>query len=152
MSNSKCLFVSDGCNPLVYRVLDDPRRSVSYQLENSNDHTNWISDQINTDETICDDLLPFGWYRIMDYGMWVQLLKSYILSQVNILIFRPRDMATQCPPATGCGTHSQVWLDLSPYPDPDLSSLLTRSGGNISIDACVSWALNPQANYRYTVS
>ena len=46
---------SDGCNPNVYRVLDDSRRHVLYSLNSQED-------------PLCDDLLPPGWYRFMENG------------------------------------------------------------------------------------
>jgi hypothetical protein len=53
-------FVSDGCDPLVYRVLDDDRRSIFFSISSS--------DPAN-DDLLCDDVLPFGWYRFLSYGM-----------------------------------------------------------------------------------
>lgn len=48
---------TDGCDPKVYRVLDDPRRSVLHRVAPGGGGI------------LCDDLLPFGWYRFMAYGM-----------------------------------------------------------------------------------
>ena len=57
----KCFISStDGCDPLVYRVLDDPRRSVLYNINDGG---------TNGEGLICDDMLPFGWYRFLSYGM-----------------------------------------------------------------------------------
>ena len=56
-------FVPDGCDPLVYRVLDDHRRSVQYKNANSDGGDSGL---------LCDDLLPFGWYRFLAYGMYVK--------------------------------------------------------------------------------
>jgi hypothetical protein len=56
------LFFSDGCDPLVYRVLDDHRRSVMYSAPASLE-SSYIED------LLCDDVLPFGWYRFLAYGM-----------------------------------------------------------------------------------
>ena len=44
----------------MYRVLDDHRRSVNY---NMND------DGGSDTDLLCDDVLPFGWYRFLAYGM-----------------------------------------------------------------------------------
>ena len=52
-------FLSDGCDPRVYRVLDDPRRSVLFSHHSVTDDASLL----------CDDLLPFGWYRFLAYGM-----------------------------------------------------------------------------------
>jgi hypothetical protein len=45
------VFSPDGCSPLVYRVLEDPRRSPLASLAPGQD-------------PLCDDLLPPGWYRL----------------------------------------------------------------------------------------
>ena len=91
------LFFSDACNPLVYRVLDDHRRSISYRSSNPRQQeagSSQISsanryqvssqryqvsspdedyDQIEISlvdqELLCDDVLPDGWYRFLTYGM-----------------------------------------------------------------------------------
>ena len=89
---------SDGCNPLIYRVLDDHRRSILYRPspteENgngnsaatasslaSNANNRYVVDTdydedaaldisfVPQDELLCDDVLPYGWYRFLTYGM-----------------------------------------------------------------------------------
>ena len=55
------LFSADGCDPMVYRVLDDHRRSVNYNMNDDGGGS-------DTD-LLCDDVLPFGWYRFLAYGM-----------------------------------------------------------------------------------
>ena len=90
---------SDGCNPLIYRVLDDHRRSILYRPspteENGNgnsaatasslasnannrynvDDTDYDEDAaldiafVPQNELLCDDVLPYGWYRFLTYGM-----------------------------------------------------------------------------------
>ena len=95
--------ISDGCNPLIYRVLDDHRRSILYRpsptedleksassvASNANHRYDLVDSDYDEDEALdisfvpqnellCDDVLPFGWYRFLTYGM-------------------SRDMATSCP-------------------------------------------------------
>ncbi len=81
----KYLIFSDGCNPLVYRVLDDHRRSVLYKPSLQHNSASMAASAYNTDldhnsedntvsivqdtELLCDDVLPFGWYRFLAYGM-----------------------------------------------------------------------------------
>ena len=87
-------MVSDGCNPLVYRVLDDHRRSVHYRpasdspepayasaMASSANRYDLVGDydedeaidisfaQKSQQELLCDDVLPSGWYRFLSYGM-----------------------------------------------------------------------------------
>jgi hypothetical protein len=80
----------------VYRVLDDHRRSILYHPEpakpsgsssvaasaNRYDHDNDnynnlnmvdISIVHNSNELLCDDVLPYGWYRFLAYGMYVTI-------------------------------------------------------------------------------
>jgi hypothetical protein len=49
------MIFPDGCDPLVHR------RSVNYETVGNADD--------DVDNLLCDDLLPFGWYRFMAYGM-----------------------------------------------------------------------------------
>eukprot|EP00095_Tigriopus_kingsejongensis_P007453 maker-scaffold574_size133225-snap-gene-0.17 protein:Tk07453 transcript:maker-scaffold574_size133225-snap-gene-0.17-mRNA-1 annotation:"thrombospondin" len=98
-------LIDDGCDPRVYRVLDDHRRSTKY-LKSS------------FESALCDDLLPYGWYRFLSYGM-------------------PREMATECPAGNGCGTQAQVWLNVG-------TNILHT--GNITVDACVSWGVEEESS------
>ena len=38
----------------------------------SNDLSNSISSVTEDNELLCDDVLPYGWYRFLAYGMWVK--------------------------------------------------------------------------------
>ena len=51
------VFYVDGCDRSIYRVLDDPQRSPNYHIPPD-----------STDNLLCDDLLPPGWYRLMEKG------------------------------------------------------------------------------------
>ena len=127
-------FVSDACSPLVYRVLDDHRRSILYRASDSSTtdtsnkynvikdtpdldedyllYENSISIVRNQQELLCDDVLPSGWYRFLTYGM-------------------SRDMATSCPGPGSCGTVAPVWLDMS--------TLQNLTSNTFYGEACVSW-------------
>ena len=61
-NHTNLLFYLDGCNPTVYRVLDDVQRSPTFHP----------GDQ---DDLLCDDLLPPGWYRLMAQGNGLKLIK-----------------------------------------------------------------------------
>ena len=47
----------------------------------SNDLSNSVSSVTEDNELLCDDVLPYGWYRFLAYGMWVKhsLINSMII-------------------------------------------------------------------------
>ena len=81
----------------MYRVLDDHRRSILYKPQpqnkakgggeassvasNANNRYDVVDAEYDEDEAfdisfvpqqddlLCDDVLPFGWYRFLTYGM-----------------------------------------------------------------------------------
>ena len=60
----------DGCDPVVYRVLDDHRRSVNYRIDDGySSHPAGNRGGGEDGDYLCDDVLPFGWYRFLAYGM-----------------------------------------------------------------------------------
>ena len=53
---------------MLYRVLDDHRRSVNYRIDDG--YSSNTGNRGGEDgDYLCDDVLPFGWYRFLAYGM-----------------------------------------------------------------------------------
>ena len=45
-------------------------------IQESNDQLQFAN--VNDDELLCDDVLPYGWYRFLAYGMYVYSLSEFI--------------------------------------------------------------------------
>ena len=57
---------------MLYRVLDDHRRSVNYRIDEGSYTSNiGVNSAVGGEDGdyLCDDVLPFGWYRFLAYGM-----------------------------------------------------------------------------------
>ena len=79
-----------------------------------------VNTVLQESELLCDDVLPYGWYRFLAYGM-------------------SRKMATECATPGSCGTQAPVWLDTTTF---NATWLDTTKGATVHADACVSWGFD----------
>ena len=55
--------------PLIYVITLQNDKPITTQHSELGDEPSYMNGGMEEDELLCDDVLPYGWYRFLAYGM-----------------------------------------------------------------------------------